>query len=196
MRELLNQAYFQANKICWSRFETSLSRASYHSFCDAHLTPTYQTALIQRCWWNRLFAKREFVLFCSRHYTANIIKMPGQFKKCKCTRNGNFSNRLSIFIKSWTVEEEIWVCNMLSRVEEVISNKLLNLNNVTWAFCLVSTSPLLFIIFINDASDQLNHPCKQYANDTKLLAAIRNLTDIEKLQADINTIVKGLDYWV
>jgi ribonuclease P/MRP protein subunit RPP40 len=48
---------------------------------------------------------------------------------------------------------------------------------------------LLFIIFINDASDQLNHLCKQYADDTKLLAAIRNLTYIEKLQADISTLV-------
>jgi hypothetical protein len=36
-----------------------------------------------------------------------------------------------------------------------------------------------------------NHACKQYADDTKLMAAIQSMTEVAQLQSDINTQV----YW-
>ena len=45
--------------------------------------------------------------------------------------------------------------------------------------------PLLFIIFINDMPQGLHHPCRLFADDTKVIATIRNTQEIIFLQNDI-----------
>ena len=43
---------------------------------------------------------------------------------------------------------------------------------------------ILFIIFINEISDILHHPCKLYADDTKIIAKLKNDSGIQHLQND------------
>jgi ribonuclease P/MRP protein subunit RPP40 len=56
--------------------------------------------------------------------------------------------------------------------------------------------PLLFLIFINDISDTIVHSCKQYADDTKLLATMDHLSEIVSFQAAIDTIVRWSKVWL
>ena len=55
--------------------------------------------------------------------------------------------------------------------------------------------PLLFIIFINDMPELLNHLCKLYADDSKLIGIIKNQLDINSLQADIDALVDWSTTW-
>ena len=55
--------------------------------------------------------------------------------------------------------------------------------------------PLLFQLFINDMPDLFNELCKLFADDTKLLAAIRNSLDCNKLQTDLDAATKWADTW-
>ena len=49
--------------------------------------------------------------------------------------------------------------------------------------------PLLFTLFINDMSTNLKHHCKQlFADDTKIIATIKNGYDAALLQADIDLL--------
>ena len=57
--------------------------------------------------------------------------------------------------------------------------------------------PLLFIIFINDLPRSvINCICRLFADDTKLIAAIRNNIDIALAQADIDSLVKWASDWL
>ncbi len=49
--------------------------------------------------------------------------------------------------------------------------------------------PLLFTIFINDMPRDLHHHCRLFADDTKLVASIKNAQDYALLQNDINKLV-------
>jgi hypothetical protein len=55
--------------------------------------------------------------------------------------------------------------------------------------------PLLFLLFINDMPDLLNEFCKLFADDTKLIAAIRNTTDCLMLQTDIDKANHWAETW-
>ena len=57
--------------------------------------------------------------------------------------------------------------------------------------------PLLFIVFINDLPRSVkNCMCKLFADDTKLLSLIRNITDIALVQTDIDALVKWASDWL
>ena len=57
--------------------------------------------------------------------------------------------------------------------------------------------PLLFIVFINDLPRSVkNCMCKLFADDTKLLSLIRNITDIARVQTDIDALVKWASDWL
>ncbi len=45
---------------------------------------------------------------------------------------------------------------------------------------------LLFVIYINDMTDEVNHIIKMFADDSKLIATIRSATDLEVLQHDLD----------
>jgi hypothetical protein len=49
--------------------------------------------------------------------------------------------------------------------------------------------PLLFLISINDMPSLVHHFCKLFADDTKLIAIIRNAMDTTLLQEDIDRLV-------
>ena len=58
--------------------------------------------------------------------------------------------------------------------------------------------PTLFAIFINDLPDDILTSCKMFANDTKLIAAIRphfEAVDRAKLQYDIDRITEWCNHW-
>jgi hypothetical protein len=55
--------------------------------------------------------------------------------------------------------------------------------------------PLLFIIFINDLPDGLNHLLKLFADDSKLLAIIRNSKDQELVQDDLDKLLNWSKTW-
>ena len=50
--------------------------------------------------------------------------------------------------------------------------------------------PLLFVIFINDMPDVVNHILKLFADDSKLIGIIKDLNDQILLQNDIDALVK------
>ena len=50
--------------------------------------------------------------------------------------------------------------------------------------------PLLFVIYINDIPRVVKHLLKLFADDNKLIGIIRNHSDIEVLQDDLEALVK------
>jgi hypothetical protein len=57
--------------------------------------------------------------------------------------------------------------------------------------------PLLFVIYINDLPESVKFfPCKLYADDSKILAEIKDESDALKLQQDIDSIVNWSDTWL
>jgi hypothetical protein len=55
--------------------------------------------------------------------------------------------------------------------------------------------PLLFVIFINDMPDAVYHLCKLFADDTKLIAIIREAADLLFLQEDLDKLVQWAHTW-
>ena len=49
--------------------------------------------------------------------------------------------------------------------------------------------PLLFVIFINDMPDSIQHFCKLFADDIKLIATIKGIEDHRTLQNDLTALV-------
>ncbi|XP_065645613.1 uncharacterized protein LOC136076077 [Hydra vulgaris] len=49
---------------------------------------------------------------------------------------------------------------------------------------------LSFVAFINDISNKIKSGCKVFANDTKILKAIKNANDIIELQQDIGVLMQ------
>ena len=56
--------------------------------------------------------------------------------------------------------------------------------------------PLLFLIFINDMPTAASHLCKLFADDTKLIAVIKNDQDKAQLQLDIDALVNWSKSWL
>ena len=55
--------------------------------------------------------------------------------------------------------------------------------------------PLLFIIYINDLSENINCNNKQYADDTKLYTMVRDNEDLFQFQHDLDTITEWSNTW-
>jgi hypothetical protein len=55
--------------------------------------------------------------------------------------------------------------------------------------------PLLFLVFINDMPAGLNHICKLYADDSKLIAVIKTDEDRLKLQEDLDKVCDWSAKW-
>ena len=55
--------------------------------------------------------------------------------------------------------------------------------------------PLLFLIFINDMPSLVGHFCKLFADDTKLIAVIKDNLDYATLQSDIDKLVDWSKLW-
>ena len=55
--------------------------------------------------------------------------------------------------------------------------------------------PLLFIIYINDLSENINCNIKQYADDTKLYTTVRDNDDLLQFQHDLDTIAEWSNIW-
>lgn len=55
--------------------------------------------------------------------------------------------------------------------------------------------PVLFVAFINDLPDVVSSICKMYADDTKVYRQVVTDEDREKLQKDLDELVKWADKW-
>ena len=55
--------------------------------------------------------------------------------------------------------------------------------------------PLLFIIFINDLPDRVKNECKLYADDSKLIGAIKKEEDVLNIQKDIDNMQNWANTW-
>ncbi len=55
--------------------------------------------------------------------------------------------------------------------------------------------PLLFILYVNDLPDSLSCPVKLFVDDTKPYHVIRDVTDCEHLQANLNCLTTWTDLW-
>jgi hypothetical protein len=55
--------------------------------------------------------------------------------------------------------------------------------------------PLLFLLFINDMPDLFEQFCELFADDTKLLATIKNITDCKNLQSDLDKASDWANTW-
>jgi hypothetical protein len=54
---------------------------------------------------------------------------------------------------------------------------------------------LLFVIYINDLPEITSHLCKLFADDSKLIATIRNTNDLMILQNDLDKLVDWSNTW-
>ncbi|XP_065662819.1 uncharacterized protein LOC136085442 [Hydra vulgaris] len=56
--------------------------------------------------------------------------------------------------------------------------------------------PLLFVAYINDISNKIKPGCKLFADDTKILRAIKNDNDIIELQQDTDVLMEWPNEWL
>jgi ribonuclease P/MRP protein subunit RPP40 len=91
-----------------------------------------------------------------------------------------------------------WVCSFLTNRKQRV---ILGESKSEWRDVLSGVpqgsvlGPLLFLVFINDMPDLVNHFCKLFADDTKLIAVIRDPTDKDILQQDIDALVCWSQTW-
>ena len=55
--------------------------------------------------------------------------------------------------------------------------------------------PLLFVIYINDLSENIHCNIQQYADDTKLYATIKSNTDVLQFQRDLDNTAEWSNLW-
>ena len=56
--------------------------------------------------------------------------------------------------------------------------------------------PLLFVVYINDLPDRINNKIKLYADDSKILAVIKDWGDAIRLQDDLSSICQWSEDWL
>ena len=52
--------------------------------------------------------------------------------------------------------------------------------------------PLLFVLYINDLPDRINNKIKLYADDSKILAVIKDWEDAIRLQDNLSSICQWM----
>ena len=107
-------------------------------------------------------------------------------------------SRLLMKLQSCGISEQVlkWIQAFLTgRTMRV----LVNGNSSSWVD-VVSAVPqgsvlglLLFLLFVNDLPDWVKSSIKMFADDTKLWATIRNVSDGEMLQEDLNSLKNWSD---
>ena len=55
--------------------------------------------------------------------------------------------------------------------------------------------PLLFIIYINDLSENINCSIKQYTDDTKLYTTVKDNNDVLQFQHDLDAVAEWSNVW-
>ena len=55
--------------------------------------------------------------------------------------------------------------------------------------------PLLFLLFINNLDEGINSNILKFADDTKIFKEVRNTTDCNQLQADLDKLVLWAQKW-
>ena len=56
--------------------------------------------------------------------------------------------------------------------------------------------PLLFVLYINDLPDRIKNQVKLYADDSKILAVIKDWEDSTNLQKDLSSICEWSNDWL
>ena len=91
-----------------------------------------------------------------------------------------------------------WIKSFLSnRKQRVVLGRIMS----TWKEVLSGVpqgsvlGPLLFIIYINDMPELLFHLCRLFADDSKIIAIIKNAHDIERLQLDLDQLGNWAQLW-
>ena len=91
-----------------------------------------------------------------------------------------------------------WIRSFLSyRTQQVVIGRAFS----EWRDVLSSVpqssvlGPLLFLIFINDMPELVNHFCKLFADDTMLIAIIRDTINRELFQKNIDALVTWSNTW-
>ena len=109
-------------------------------------------------------------------------------------------NRLLVKLKAYGIIGKLhkWIQSFLiNRSQKVVIN-----NSKSTPSPVISgipqgsvLGPILFIIYINDLPDQIKAYTKIFADDTKIFKAIRNLSDKETLQGDLDRLLEWSVKW-
>ena len=99
------------------------------------------------------------------------------------------NNRFDRLLLAWLTE---FLSDRKQRVVQAVSSWCGVTSGVPQGSVL---GPLLFIIFINNMPQGLHHPCRLFANDTKVIATIRNTQDIIFLQNNIDRLSQWASTW-
>lgn len=91
-----------------------------------------------------------------------------------------------------------WLMNFLTeRKQRVVIGKIKS----SWVEVLSGVpqgsvlGPLLFLIYINDMPSSVQNILKLFADDSKLIAQIRNQLDLDQVQLDLDSLVKWSNQW-
>ena len=55
--------------------------------------------------------------------------------------------------------------------------------------------PLMFLLYINDITKDINSPLRLFADDCLLYRVINSVEDINRLQEDLNKLSEWTDTW-
>jgi len=107
---------------------------------------------------------------------------------------------LMIKLKSYGFSEEIlnWCSSFLKDRKQrvVLGSSVANYVDVISGVPQGSVlGPLFFVLFINDMPELVDHFCKLFADDSKLIAIIRNSVDQKVLQTDLDKLVDWSVKW-
>jgi hypothetical protein len=91
-----------------------------------------------------------------------------------------------------------WISDFLTNRKQrvVIGDNIAEWKDVTSGVPQGSVlGPLLFVIYINDMPEVVKHLIKLFADDSKLVATIRNVRDLETLQKDLDALTEWSKTW-
>ncbi len=109
-------------------------------------------------------------------------------------------NRLLLKLNRYGISDNIhrWIGNFLKhRVQRVVVGG----EHSAWTDVVSGVpqgtvlGPLLFLIYINDLPDNIHSTVRLFADDCVLYHVIKNTSDSQKLQEDLNTLEKWEDTW-
>ena len=56
--------------------------------------------------------------------------------------------------------------------------------------------PLLFLVYVNDILEQVECNISMFADDTKIYTTVKSIADSQRLQTDLNSLVRWADDWL